>query len=191
MTSKKNSKDKQSSRISKQSLFLFALRSRLVELDDPDPEVITHDNYKYHETTLKGIGTIPKITFNPFGKSSQTKAQIIRHANLDNKSRQTEIVQIRAKFGLKTARDTENRILARLFESYWNGYWRSVKTALSRIEQAQKLFITQSKSEKGETISEPMKILMGNVVLSTEEKEKPNQNRKEKKSYRDELMEVE
>ena len=183
------SKNKPQTRVSKQSLFLSALRSKLVELDDPDPKVITHDSYHYNETTLKGIGTIPKITFKPYGCSTRIKAELMRTANLSNESRQTEIAKIRAKFGLKTARDTESRILARLFESYWNNYWRSIRTALARIEQAQKLFITTS--NKGETISEPMKILMGNTVLSTEEKEKPNQNKKENKSYRDELMEVE
>ena len=174
---------------SKQSRFLTALTNRLRQMDDPNPEVITHDSYHYHETTLKGIGTIPKITFTPYGQSTKIKAEILRKSNLGNESRQQEIAQIRAKFGLKTARDTQNRILARLFESYWTNYWRSIRTALARIEQAQKLFITTS--DKGETISEPMKILMGNVVLSTEEKEKPNQNKKEKKSYMDELMEVE
>ena len=173
----------------KQHRFLEALTNHLREIDNPNPDIITHDRYEYRELNLKGIGIIPKITFTPYGRSTRIKGKIMRTANLSNESRQKEIAQIRAKFGLKTARDTESRILARLFESYWNNYWRSIRTALARIEQAQKLFITTS--NKGETISEPMKILMGNTVLSTEEKEKPNQNKKENKSYRDELMEVE
>ena len=174
------SKNKPQTRVSKQSLFLSALRSKLVELDDPNPDVITHDSYHYHETTLKGIGTIPKITFTPYGQSTKIKAEILRKSNLSNESRQTEIAKIRAKFGLKTARDTQNRILARLFESYWNNYWRSIRTALARIEQAQKLFITTS--DKGETISEPMKILMGNVAPISKEKYQDEKN-KQKKSY--------
>ena len=69
------SKNKPQTRVSKQSLFLSALRSKLVELDDPDPKVITHDSYHYHETTLKGIGTIPKITFTPYGQSTKNKGR--------------------------------------------------------------------------------------------------------------------
>ena len=175
----------------KQHRFLEALTNHLREIDNPDPDIITHDRYEYRELNLKGIGTIPKITFKPYGCSTRIKAEIMRTASLSNESRQTEIAQIRAKFGLKTARDTESRILARLFESYWNNYWRSIKTALARIEQAQKLFITTS--DKGETISEPMKILMGNKALVPNEEKENNQDEKNKqmKSYMDELMEVE
>lgn len=117
----------------------------------------------------------------------------MRTGNLYDESRQQEIDEIRKKYSLKQARDTETRILARLFESYWNNYWRSIKTALSRIEQAQKLFITNK--SKGETISEPMRILMGNVVPNARGNVVPNdtnrkENKQEKKSYADELMEV-
>lgn len=108
----------------------------------------------------------------------------MRSTNLYDESRQQEINEIRKKYGLKTARDTETRILARLFESYWNNYWRSIKTALKRIEQAQKLFITKP----SQTFSEPMKILIGNVADIKEAKEE--EEKQEKKSYADELIEV-
>jgi hypothetical protein len=75
----------------------------------------------------------------------------MRKADLYDESRKKEIGEIRKKYSLKQARDTEIRILARSFESYWNNYWRSIKTALRRIEQAQKLFITQSDPTKAET----------------------------------------
>jgi len=165
----------------KQHRFLEALTNRLKEIDDPNAEIITHDSYEYHSVTLKHFGIIPKLTFKPYGKSTQRKAEIMRKANLNDESRQKEITQIRAKFGLKTARDTENRILARLFESYWNNYWRSIRTALKRIEQAQKLFITDK--TKNMTISEPMQIMMGDRAQITQE-------RKDKKSYAKELFEV-
>jgi len=172
----------------KQHRFLEALTNRLKEIDDPNADIIIHDSYKYHSVTLKHFGIIPKITFAPYGKSTQIKAEIMRTANLYDEPRQQEIAQIREKYSLKKARETETRILARLFESYWNNYWRSIKTALKRIEQAQKLFITQSNSEKNETISKPMRILMGNVADIKETKEE--EEKQEKKSYADELMEV-
>ena len=170
----------------KQLRFLKVLTNRLQELDDPNPDVITHDSYEYHETCLKGIGVMPKITFKPYGKSTQIKAEIMRSANIDDESRKREIDEIRKKYGIKTARDTETRILARLFESYWNNYWRSIRTALSRIEQAQRLFITNP--ERNETISKPMRILIGNVADIKEAKQ--GEEKQGKKSYADELMEV-
>ena len=155
-------------------------------MDDPDTDIITHDSYEYHETNRKGIGTIPKITFKPYGKSTQIKAEIMRKANLDDQSRQKEIAEIRTKLGLTTAKDTETRILARLFESYWNNYWRSIRRSLDRIEEAQKLFITNP--EGNETISKPMRIMMGNkAVVGNEIKEEKDMK---SKSYMDELMEL-
>ena len=177
---------KTQSRTTKQALFLKSLTNQLKDMDDPNPDIITYDSYEYHETNLKGIGTIPKITFKPYGKSTQIKAEIMRKANLDNQSKQKEIAEIRTKFGLTTARDTETRILARLFESYWSNYWRGIRTALNRIEQAQKLFITNT--EGNETISKPMRIMMGNkAVVGNETKEEKNMK---SKSYMDELMEL-
>ena len=169
----------------KQHRFLEALTNRLKEIDNPDPDIITHGSYEYRELNLKGTGIIPKITFTPYGKSTRIKGEIMRSANLNNAPRKREIDEIRKKFGLKQARDTETRILARLFESYWNNYWRSIKTALGRIEQAQKLFITKP----NQTLSEPMKILMGNKAEIMQEKE-DKKERKEKKSYAEELMEI-
>ena len=171
-------------RTTKQALFLQSVTNQLKDMDDPD--IITYDSYVYHETNLKGIGTIPKITFKPYGKSTQIKAEIMRKANLDDRSKQKKIAEIRTKFGLTTARDTETRILARLFESHWSNYWRGIRTALNRIEQAQKLFITNT--EGNETISKPMRIMMGNkAVVGNETKEEKNMK---SKSYMDELMEL-
>ena len=172
----------------KQHQFLKALTNRLQELDDPNPDIITHDSYEYHETNLKGIGVMPKITFKPYGKSTQIKAEIMRSANIDDESRKKEIDEIRKKFGLKQARDTETRILARLFESYWNNYWRSIRTALSRIEQAQRLFITNP--ERNETISKPMRIMLGNVGVFPNKQQEIEESQKEKKSYAEELMNI-
>jgi hypothetical protein len=172
----------------KQLRFLKVLTNRLQELDDPNPDVITHDSYEYHETCLKGIGVMPKITFKPYGKSTQIKAEIMRSANIDDESRKREIDEIRKKYGIKTARDTETRILARLFESYWNNYWRSIRTALSRIEQAQRLFITNP--ERNETVSKPMRIMLGNAGVFANKQQEIEESQKEKKSYAEELINI-
>lgn len=140
----------------KQYRFIEAVYKKLREMDNLEPEIITHDSYEWHKMTLKGFGTIPKLTFGPYGKGTKIKAEIMRSANLLDESRHKEIEGLRRKFNFQKARDHEDRILARLFESYWNSYWKGVIRALYRIEQAQKLFI-----KPNETISEPIQILMG------------------------------
>ncbi len=146
---------------SKQHRFLEGVCARLREMDDPDPEIITHDSYEWHAANLKGFGTIPKITFTPYGKSTKIKAEIMRSASLADESRRKEVDEIRRKLGFQKARDHEDRILARLFESYWNGYWKTLIRALVRIEQAQKLF-----TKSNEPISEPIQILIEKSILT-------------------------
>jgi len=179
-------------KVLKQSLFLIALHNKIKAIEDPNPDIITHDSFEYHSTNLKGIGIIPKITFTPYGKSTQIKAEIIKSANIYDKDLEREIDEIRTKFSPKKASETENRILARRFESYWNNYWRSIRTALNRIEQAQQIFITISNQEKSETISEPMRIMMGTKAEAVVPNEAKKENEEKKsKSYMDELLEVE
>lgn len=173
---------------SKQRSFLEAICAKLREMDDQDPEIITHDSYDWHAANLKGFGTIPKITFTPYGKSTKIKAKIMRSAGLADESRQKETDEIRRKLGFQKARDNEDRILARLFESYWNRYWKTLIRALLRIEQAQKLFI-----KTNETISEPMQILMKKTILTPmlnqETDQKPESAKH--KPYTDILAELE
>ena len=172
----------------KQELFLIAFRNKLKEIDDPNPDIITHDSYEYIKKNLRGIGIIPKITFKPYGQGIRIKGEIMRSANIYDKDIEREIDEIREKYGPKKTKDKENRILARRFESYWNNYWRGIRTALNRIEQAQKLFITDR--TKNMTISEPMQIMMGTKAGVPNTEKQNNENIKEKKSYMDELMEV-
>jgi len=191
MTPKTKSKQ---NRIYKQKLFLVSLRDKLIEFDDPNPSIITHDSYEYIVKNISGIGRIPAIRFFPYGRTVKIKADIMRSANIHDHKLEKEIDEIRAKYTPKVAKDKESRILARRFESYWNSYWRGVRTAINRIEQAQKLFITS----KSETISKPMQILMGNKLNmihknnQTNQDNQTNQNNQNQKtkSYADELMEV-
>jgi len=173
---------------SKQHRFLEGVCARLREMDDPDPEIITHDSYEWHAANLKGFGTIPKITFTPYGKSTKIKAEIMRSASLADESRRKEVDEIRRKLGFQKARDHEDRILARLFESYWNGYWKTLIRALRRIEQSQRLF-----TKPDETIAEPMQILMRKSLLTPTLYQKNAQKPEyaAQKSYTDILAELE
>ena len=176
------------STITKQSLFLIALRNKLKAIDDPNPDIITHDSYEYRKINLRGIGIIPKITFKPYGQGIRIKGEIMRSANIYDKDIEREIDEIREKYGPKKTKDKENRILARRFESYWNNYWRGIRTALNRIEQAQKIFITTSNPQNKDQISEPMRIMMGTKAVVPNKEEG---NKQENRSYMDEHMELE
>ena len=147
--------------------FLAAIAERLRAIDDPEPDVIRHISYTWRTQNIKGFGTIPKLTFTPYGQSTKIKANIMRSAGLQDQDRQKEIDEIRDKYSPKKAKDHEDRILARLFESYWNSYWQTVIRALKRIEQAQRTFAKSS-----ETISEPMRILLGKRLINGNQKRK-------------------
>ena len=177
---KKNSKSKPL--INKQSLFLSALRKKLVELDDPDPDIITHESYTYTETTRSGFGKIPKITFKPYGKNRKIKADIMRSSGIYDPAVEKEIAKIRQKYNPIQANQKEDIILEKRFDSFWNAYWKSIRRSLNRIEQAQKLFITSG----DEQISIPFQILG-----VTPKAKKEEINKKKSKNYMDELMEVE
>jgi hypothetical protein len=151
--------------MSKQTRFLAAIAERLRAIEDTDSDVITHRGYQWKPQNIKCFGTIPKLTFAPYGQSVKIKADIMRSAGLEDKDRQKEIDEIRAKFSPKQARDNENRILARLFESYWNSYWQTIFRALRRIEQAQRIF-----AKPTETISKPMRILLGKRAINGDQK---------------------
>jgi len=150
-----------------QTRFLAAIAKCLSAIDDPEPEVIRHISYAWRTQNIKGFGTIPKLTFYPYGQSTKIKADIMRSAGLQDQARQKEMDEIREKYNPKKSKDHEDRILARLFESYWNSYWQAVIRALQRIERAQTTFAKPS-----ETISEPMRILLGKRLINGNQKSK-------------------
>ena len=179
----------------KQEHFLIALRNKLKEMEDPNPDIITHDSYTYHETTLAEYAKMPKIRFHPYGKSKIIKAEIMRTSNIYDEKTEKRIDEIKEKYKSTTTfpspkqlKEQEDTILANRFDSYWNNYWRSIRTALNRINQAQKIFITTSNPENKDQISEPMRIMMGTKAVVPNKEEK---NKQENRSYMDELMELE
>ena len=124
-----------------QKPWLDALIAKLHEIDDPDPEIITRDSYDWKLTLIKGTGRIPKLSFQPYGRDTAIKAEIMRRAGFaaseDWKQKKAEI---RARYGLKKASEIEDRELARKFNKLSIDYFTKLRAAMLLIADAQKRF---------------------------------------------------
>ena len=141
----------------RQVRLLEAIQKKISEINDPDPEVITHESYEWFTEQTKQFGKIPKIRFYP--NSCLTKAEIIEKAGLINESRQKEITHLRENIGIKRPRDKESRVRSRLFESEWNNIMLKAKKATFTIALINQLFCAAE-----QTISEPIEHLQ-NIVM--------------------------
>jgi len=176
----------------RQIRLLEAIREKIRQINDPDPEIITHESYEFYIEQTKQFGKIPKIRFRP--NSGQIKAEIIEKAGLINESQNEKKAEIRKKFGIREARNSK----ANLFESEWNNIMHKAKKATFTAAYINQLFATDH-----QTIAEPMQLLQ-RVVMDEyskqikakkeiiHSKEKPEtQENKGVRSYEEELMEVE
>lgn len=176
----------------RQIRLLEAIREKIRQIDDPDPDIITHESYDWFIESTRQFGRIPKIRFHP--KSCQIKAELIEKAGLVDEARQEQISQIRRKYGIRKARNG----LANLFESEWNNIMLKFKKATFVAAYINQLFATDQ-----QTIAEPMQLLQSVVmdeyskqikakkdIIHSKEKLESQEN-KRVRSYEEELMEVE
>ena len=56
----------------RQIRILETIREKIQQINDPDPDIITHESYEFHIEQTKQFGKIPKIRFRP--NSGQIKA---------------------------------------------------------------------------------------------------------------------
>ena len=64
----------------RQTRLLEAIQKKISEINDPDPEIITHETYEWFTQKTRQFGNIPKISFSPH--SCLTKAEIIQKQGL-------------------------------------------------------------------------------------------------------------
>ena len=129
----------------RQTRLLEAVRERIREINDPDPEIITNESYEFNIEQTKQFGKIPKIRFRP--NSCYIKAELVEKAGLVDKIRQDQISQIRQKYGIKKARNG----LANLFESEWNNIMFKAKKAAFTLA-----FINQRFSAASQRVADPI-----------------------------------
>jgi len=137
----------------RQIRLLEAIREKIRQINDPDPEVIIIQSFEWRTEQTRQFGKIPKIRFKPY--SSQIKAEIVRQAKLIDETREKEIVQLRRKYGVRAAKNKE----ARLFESEWNNIMFKIKKATFTVG-----FLNQLFSESSRKVSDPIHI-MQHIVM--------------------------
>ena len=137
---------------SRQIKLLQATLEKLKEITDPDPEIITHETFKWHIKQTKQFGKLPALSFKP--NCNQIKAEITRSANLTNKTRNTSLQKIRDQFGISDIKNRE----ARLFNSELDNIlfaWKKHIYAAALINN----FFTAA----NQTVSEPF-VLMQEIL---------------------------
>jgi len=130
-----------------------ALNMRIAKINDPDPEIITHESYKWTIEQTKQFGKIPKIKFYPH--SCQVKAEIVRESGIIDRNRNHELSKIRQKYGIKESRYSN----ARLFEAELNNIMLKVKKAVYTVGYINNLF-----TAKDSSIAEPL-VLLQKIVM--------------------------
>ena len=137
----------------RQVRLLEAIRERVNQIEDPEPEVIWNESFEWREETTRQFGRIPKVRFRPH--SGQIKAELVRQAGLVDADREKEIERLREKFGIRAARNKE----ARLFEAEWNNIMFKIKKAMFTVG-----FINQLFTSLDQSVSEPIRLLQ-DIVL--------------------------
>ena len=137
----------------RQVRLLEALCEKIRQIDDPDPDIITHESYDWNIESTKQFGKIPKIRFHP--KSCQIKAELIEKAGLVDETKQEQISKIRRKYGIRKARNG----LANLFESEWNNIMLKAKKATFTLALVNLLFSAENQ-KVSDTVSLLQQIVM-------------------------------
>jgi len=178
----------------RQISLLEAIRNRLREINDPDPEIITNESYEWYTETIAGIGKIPKIRFRPGSQS--IKSDIMEQAGLtesisDDRKQKRSLARTRYKLDTKPKKDKER--LADLFDKEWNNIALKAKKATFTAAYINQLFSTSQQS-----VSKPIRLLQSviqeeykdQIKASKEPIHDPEPVEKPESSYADELMEV-
>jgi hypothetical protein len=173
----------------RQLRLLVAIRAKIQEITDPNPDIIRHDRYEFYTSQTKRYGRIVKIRFPP--RSTAIKAELAESAGLYTEARREKLAQIRKEKGIKTARNTD----AMLFEEEWNAIAFKLKKAMYTTGLINFMFAAGNSP-----LAEPCR-LMQQIVMTeypniTDKRNPINTEdcapaTKAGRSYTDELMEVE
>ena len=132
----------------RQISFIEAIRKKLCQTNDPDPEIITDEAFEFYIEQTKNFGKIPKIRFKPH--ACRIKAEIIKTAGLFNETRENEKARIRQIDGFRSSRNC----MARLFESEWNNIMLKAKKSMITIGHINHLFTSEKQN-----LSDPVRLL--------------------------------
>ena len=174
----------------RQIRLLEAIRERLREINDPDPEIITNESYGWYTETIAGIGKIPKIRFKPGSQS--IKSEIMEQAGLTESishDRKQKRSQARTRHNLCSKPKKDKERLADLFDKEWNNIALKLKKAAFTAAYINQLFSTGQQA-----VSEPIQLLQSIIQeeyrdhIKAKEPIHDPEPAKPESSYADELM---
>lgn len=139
----------------RQLRLLEAIRAKIQEINDPNPEVIRHESYEFYTSCTKKYGNIIKIRFHP-RISTRIKAELAESSGLYTENRRKQIADIRKQCGIKMARNVD----AMLFEEEWNGIAFKLKRAMYITGLINFMFV-----EGNYPLAEPCR-LMQEIILA-------------------------
>jgi len=156
----------------KQERFLRALKSKLIEIRDPDKEVLDNRSFEFYVEYTKKLGAIPKIRFRP---SCMIKEEIMKD------------VGYKPVTEIKTWKDGRNAA-ASAFDKYWDNL-------VFRLVKAAKVLATfnQMFTEENSDMSELIFLVQRCIVPEKVEHRIVNSNQIQEnnsKSYIEELAEL-
>lgn len=137
----------------RQIRLLSAVSEKIREITDPEPEIITDEQFDWKKARTCEFGELVKIGFGPY--ACQTKAELVRKAGLTPAGRDEELAKLRQQHGIKQVTNRE----ARLFEAEWNNAIFKVKKALFTVGLMNYLF-----AFPGQDIAEPIRIMQRIVM---------------------------
>ena len=140
----------------RQLQLLEALRNRLVQITDPDQDIITHESFTWATKATKQFGAIPTIIFRPTGSANRIKAEIVREARLLDQKREEELTNVQLQFGIRTRKHKE----ARLFNAEIDNLMFAIKKHTYAAAVMNKLFATEAQK-----LSDPIK-LMQSIIMT-------------------------
>ena len=177
----------------RQIKLLEAIREKLRQINDPDPEIITNESYDWYTETITGIGKIPKIRFKPGSQS--IKSDIMEQAGLTESisdDRKQKRSQARDRHNLNSKPKTDTERLADLFGKEWNNIALKLKKAAFTAAYINQLFSTGQQQ-----VSDPIQLLQSIITEEYKDQIKIGEPihdpepAKPESSYEDELMGVE
>ena len=157
----------------KQERFLRALKSKLIEIRDPDKEVLDNRSFEFYVEYTKKFGAIPKIRFRP--NSCTIKEEIMKD------------VGYKPVAEIKTWKDRRNAS-ASAFDKYWDNL-------VFRLVKAGKMLATfnQMFTEDNADMSELISLVQRCIIPEKVEHRIVNSNQTQankSRSYIEELAEV-
>lgn len=146
---------------------LDSIRAKLIEIRDPDKEVLDDRHFEFYLENTKKFGPIPKIRFKP-------NAQKVKHE-----------IMIAAGY-TPTIKKSSHKALISAAASAFDKHWDGMMAALTKSAKRIAVF-NQTFAEDGQVIAEVIRLIQASITPNAPKDRIHNQKKEEKESYIDKL----